>query len=91
MLLVTISLIMPQASKEFAPLHATLLSATQYAGLLVGAVVFGLWADIIGRRIAWQASIFGVSIFTAICAASPNWAALNVFVALAGFFGGGNR
>jgi MFS family permease len=81
---------MPQASKEFAPLHATLLSATQYAGLLVGALVFGFGADIIGRRIAWQASIFGVSIFTTICGASPNWAALNVFVALAGFFGGGN-
>ncbi|KAJ6098915.1 sugar transporter [Penicillium canescens] len=90
MLLVTISLIMPQASKEFAPLHATLLSATLYAGLLVGALVFGFGADIIGRRIAWQASIFGVSIFTTICGASPNWAALNVFVALVGFFGGGN-
>lgn len=81
---------MPQASKEFAPRYETLLSATQYAGLGVGAVAFGLLADLTGRRLAWQVSIFGVSIFTALCAASPNWPALNVFVALAGFFGGGN-
>ncbi|KAE8140037.1 major facilitator superfamily domain-containing protein [Aspergillus pseudotamarii] len=90
MLLVSISLVMPQASKEFGPRYGTLLSATQYAGLGAGAVVFGLIADFTGRRLAWQTSIFGVSIFTAICAASPNWAALNIFVVLAAFFGGGN-
>ncbi|KAE8379865.1 major facilitator superfamily domain-containing protein [Aspergillus bertholletiae] len=37
-----------------------------------------------------QTSIFGVSIFTAVYAGSPNWAALNIFIALAAFFGGGN-
>ncbi|KAF9883609.1 hypothetical protein FE257_003116 [Aspergillus nanangensis] len=84
------SLIMPQASKEFGPRYATLLSATQYAGLGIGAVFFGLIADHIGRRPAWQTSIFGLAIFTAICASSPNWAALNVFVAISAFFGGGN-
>ena len=90
MLLVSISLVMPQASKEFSPQYATLLPATQYAALGVGAVAFGFLADICGRRWAWQASIFGVSVFTAVCAGSPNWAGLNVFIALAAFFGGGN-
>ncbi|PKY07927.1 putative sugar transporter [Aspergillus campestris IBT 28561] len=90
MLLVSISLVMPQASKEFSPQYATLLPATQYAALGVGAVAFGFLADICGRRWAWQGSIFGVSVFTAVCAGSPNWAGLNVFIALAAFFGGGN-
>ena len=81
---------MPQASKEFGPRYATLLSATQYAGLGVGAVAFGLLADLTGRRLAWQLSIFGVSIFTAVSAAAPTWAALNGFIAITGFFGGGN-
>ncbi|PIG81617.1 sugar transporter [Aspergillus arachidicola] len=89
MLLVSISLVMPQASKEFGPRYGTLLSATQYAGLGVGAVVYGLIADFTGRRLAWQTSIFGVSVFTAICAASPGWAALNVFVVLSGFLAAG--
>lgn len=84
-------MVMPQASKEFSPQYATLLSAAQYAGLLVGAILFGFLADITGRRLAWQLSIFGVAAFTMICASSPNWAALNVFVAIRGLFGGGNR
>lgn len=81
---------MPQASKEFAPRYATLLSASMYGGLGIGAIAFGLLADLAGRRIAWHVSIFGVSIITVVGAASPTWAALNVFVALAAFFGGGN-
>ncbi|KAF7556450.1 hypothetical protein G7Z17_g1442 [Cylindrodendrum hubeiense] len=90
MLLVSISLVTPQAAMEFGPKYATLLSASNYAGLLVGAIVLGGLADNIGRRLVWQASIFGISIFTMIAASSPNWAALNVFLAICGLFGGGN-
>jgi MFS family permease len=91
MLLVSISLITPQAAMEFGPKYATLLSASQYAGLLVGAIVLGGLADNLGRRLVWQTSIFAVSIVSMIAAASPSWAALNVFISLMGFFGGGNR
>jgi len=91
MLLVSISLVGPQASYEFGPDKPTLLSASLYAGLLLGAISIGLVADNLGRRNVWLASIFLVSAFTLIAASSPNWAALNVFVAFAGFFGGGNR
>ncbi|KAH6884854.1 putative sugar transporter [Thelonectria olida] len=90
MLLVSISLVTPQASMEFGPKYATLLSASLYAGLLLGAIVLGGLADNLGRRLVWQTSIFAVSIVSMIAAASPNWAALNAFIALLGFFGGGN-
>ncbi|KAK7402685.1 hypothetical protein QQX98_011548 [Neonectria punicea] len=90
MLLVSISLVTPQAAMEFGPKYATLLSASNYAGLLVGAVVLGGLADNIGRRLVWQASIFGISIFTMVAASSPSWVALNVFLAICGVFGGGN-
>lgn len=76
---------------EFGPTYPTLLSAAQYAGLLLGAIILGGAADNIGRRLVWQLSIFGVSIAALIVAASPNWTALNCFLALLGFFGGGNR
>ncbi|KAF4503276.1 MFS-type transporter [Fusarium agapanthi] len=69
MVLVSISLVPPQAAMEFGPRYATLLSASS---------------------LVWQASIFGCSIFTAIAACSPNWAALNVFLALIGLLAGGN-
>lgn len=91
MVLVSISLVTPQAAMEFGPRYATLLSASSYAGLLIGALFLGTLADNFGRRLVWQASIFGCSIMTTIAACSPNWAALNVFVALIGLFAGGNR
>lgn len=83
MLLVSISLVMPQASKEFTTKYATLLSAAQYAGLFLGAVLFGVLADLTGRRLAWQLSIFGVAAFTTVCASSPNWAILNFLLQFA--------
>ncbi|KAL4906962.1 hypothetical protein BDW74DRAFT_167020 [Aspergillus multicolor] len=90
MLLISISIIMPNAAKEFGPKYQTLLSTSLYAGLFVGAVACGFIADIVGRKIVWQLSIFGVSIVTLLAASSPNWAAINVWTALCGLFGGGN-
>ncbi len=91
MLLVSISLITPQAAMEFGPKYPTLLPVAQYAGLLAGALTLGGLADNIGRRLIWQISIFGVSIVILCASSSPNWAVLNVWVALSGYFGGGNR
>ncbi|KAJ0123908.1 hypothetical protein J7T55_012380 [Diaporthe amygdali] len=90
MLLVSVSLVTPQASMEFDPQYPTLLSAALYAGLVIGALSVGQLADIVGRFLVWQLSIFGVAIFSMIAASAPNWTALNVFVALTGIFGGGN-
>ncbi|KAH7173167.1 putative sugar transporter [Fusarium flagelliforme] len=90
MILVSISLVTPQAAMEFGPRYATLLSASLYAGMLFGAVVLGGLADNIGRRLVWQLSIFGCSIVTTVAACSPNWAALNIFIVLIGVFAGGN-
>lgn len=91
MLLVSVSLVTPQAAMEFGPRYETLLSAGLYAGLLVGALTLGIAADNFGRRLIWQLSIFGVSIIVLVAASSPNWAALNVWVAISGYFAGGNR
>ncbi|KAL3490022.1 major facilitator superfamily domain-containing protein [Aspergillus germanicus] len=90
MLLISITIIMPNAAKEFGPKYQTLLSASLYAGLFVGAVFCGLFADLLGRKLVWQLSIFGVSIVTMLAASSPNWAAVNVWTAFCGFLGGGN-
>lgn len=76
---------------EFGPQYPTLLSAAMYAGLVIGALFVGELADIMGRMLLWQVSIFGVAVFSMVAASSPNWTALNIFVALLGCFGGGNR
>jgi MFS family permease len=59
-------------------------------GMLFGALFWGLSADIIGRRFAFNVSLFICSIFATIAGAAPNWASLAVFIAFLGFGGGGN-
>ncbi|KAF4465711.1 sugar transporter [Fusarium albosuccineum] len=49
---------------------------------LTGALSCGILVDIIGRRLVWQTSLIMVTVFTLICAGSPNFPALCVFVAL---------
>jgi MFS family permease len=58
--------------------------------MLLGALFWGLSADVIGRRFAFNVSLFLCSAFTIIAGAAPNWVALSVFIALLGFGGGGN-
>jgi MFS family permease len=59
-------------------------------GMLFGALFWGLSADIIGRRLCFNVSLFICSIFATVAGAAPNWIALSVFIAFLGFGGGGN-
>ncbi|KAF3010373.1 hypothetical protein E8E14_010022 [Neopestalotiopsis sp. 37M] len=90
MLLVSISLVPAQAAAEFGPQYSTLISPFNYAGLFLGAIVLGIMADTIGRKLVWQTSLFAVCIFVMTAAGSPSWGALTGFVTIYGFFAGGN-
>ncbi|KAL2759268.1 hypothetical protein ACRALDRAFT_1047341 [Sodiomyces alcalophilus JCM 7366] len=86
------SVIAAQAYLEIAPNggYATGLSIASYAGLLVGALFWGVTADIIGRRIAFNSTLFIAAAATIVAGAAPSWESLGFFVALIGFGGGGN-
>jgi MFS family permease len=58
--------------------------------MLIGALFWGFFGDIIGRRLAFNVSLFICSAFTIVAGASPNWASLGFFIALAAFGAGGN-
>lgn len=58
--------------------------------MLVGALFWGLGADIIGRRFAFNVSLFICSTFAILAGAAPNWPCLGFFIAMTGFGGGGN-
>ncbi|RYO74016.1 hypothetical protein DL766_007328 [Monosporascus sp. MC13-8B] len=66
------------------------LSVAVYAGMLAGALFWGLGADMIGRRWAFNTSLFVCSTATVVAGAVPNWASLGFFVAVIGFGAGGN-
>ncbi|KAH7346819.1 major facilitator superfamily domain-containing protein [Rhexocercosporidium sp. MPI-PUGE-AT-0058] len=89
-LLLLQSIISTQASYEFNPSYPRALTIAVYVGMLIGALFWGLSADIIGRRFAFNVSLFICSFFTIICGAAPNWIALATFIAFLGFGGGGN-
>jgi hypothetical protein len=58
--------------------------------MLVGALFWGISADIIGRRFAFNVSLIISSIFAIIAGAAPNWVVLGLFVCLSAFGSGGN-
>ncbi|RMD40312.1 hypothetical protein DV735_g4797, partial [Chaetothyriales sp. CBS 134920] len=81
-----------QAAKEFASEHPFPygLNAAAFVGMLLGALFWGMSADIIGRRFAFNISLFICSVFGIVAGASPNWIVLGLFTSLAAFGGGGN-
>lgn len=58
--------------------------------MLLGALVWGFGADIIGRKLAFNVSLLFSAIFTIAAGAAPNWIALGSFACLAAFGAGGN-
>ncbi|KAL2206970.1 MFS general substrate transporter [Sarocladium strictum] len=61
-----------------------------YSGLLVGALFWGFFADSIGRRTAFNVTLFLASAATIIAGAATNWVFFSVFIAILGFGAGGN-
>jgi MFS family permease len=90
LLLLLQSIISTQAGYEFNPSYSRALTIAVYMGMLFGALFWGLSADVIGRRFAFNVSLFICSIFATVAGAAPNWASLAAFIALLGFGGGGN-
>ncbi|KAK0654726.1 major facilitator superfamily domain-containing protein [Cercophora samala] len=66
------------------------LTIAVYSGMLIGALFWGLGADIVGRRYAFNISLLVCSLSAIIAGGMPNWASLGFFVSLIGFGGGGN-
>jgi MFS family permease len=90
LLLLVQSIIATNAANEFHPGYPKGLTIAVYVGMLVGALFWGLSADIIGRRFAFNFSLLISSIFAIVCGAAPNWIVLGLFVSLSAFGSGGN-
>ena len=73
-----VALVLPQIGKEFNAPHPQMLTLALYVGLLLGAGGWGLGADVIGRRLAFNLTLFlsavfgiaagGANSFVAVCA-----------------------
>ncbi|RDW65046.1 putative synaptic vesicle transporter SV2 [Coleophoma cylindrospora] len=90
LLLLLQSIIASAATLEFNAAYPRALTIAVYVGMLVGAIFWGLSADIIGRKIAFNVSLFICSIAVIVAGAAPSWKSLAFFIAMTGFGGGGN-
>ncbi|BGP53707.1 hypothetical protein JCM8202v2_001277 [Rhodotorula sphaerocarpa] len=61
-----------------------------YMGLIPGALLWGMTADVIGRRLAWNSTLFISAVFGIAVGASPNFYVLCVMLALNGVGTAGN-
>ncbi|KAL6705877.1 Filamentous Growth Regulator [Coniothyrium glycines] len=84
------SIIAGQAALEFRPSFPNGLTIAVYVGMLVGALFWGMTADIMGRKIAFNVSLLLCSVFAIVAGASPNWEVLGLFICLSAFGAGGN-
>lgn len=86
-----VTTIQPPVQREFGVERIAFLSMAKYAGLLVGATLWPISADFIGRRLAFNVTLLITAAAGLIGAGSPNFPAIATLSALIGFGSGGNQ
>ncbi|KAI5459038.1 major facilitator superfamily domain-containing protein [Mariannaea sp. PMI_226] len=91
LILVLQSVIAPQAYIEFgAKGYPAGLTMAVYVGMFLGALFWGVGADVGGRKWAFNISLALCSIFCIVAGAANSFPLLGFFIAGVGFGGGGN-
>ncbi|KAI0474394.1 sugar transporter [Xylaria cf. heliscus] len=87
-----VSLTLPSLSEEFGVSEKQVRYTTSslYLGLSIGSALWGLGADIMGRRIAFNLTLLITSIFGTLAAYAPSWPAVCFLFGLMGTGVGGN-
>lgn len=81
---------MPQVGKEFHPQYQTFLTLALYVGLIIGAAFWGLGADLMGRRLAFNLTLLIAAVFGLAAGGGPNFVGTASMVACIGVGTGGN-
>lgn len=66
------------------------LTVAAYSGMFAGALFWGFVADLVGRKYAFNLSLFMCAVCCLVAGAMPSWPSLGLFIALLGFGAGGN-
>ena len=85
-----VAIILPAVKREFGEKDISWMTFALYVGLIIGAAGWGILADVIGRRPAFNATLALSGIFGIAAGAAPNFVALGGLLAALGIGLGGN-
>ncbi|KAI6326480.1 hypothetical protein MCOR29_003435 [Pyricularia oryzae] len=87
-----VSLLLPSLSAEFGISEKTVryTTSTLFLGLCVGSFTWGIGSDMMGRRIAFNATLFITGVFGILASYAPSWGWLCLMLAALGSGVGGN-
>ncbi|RDI80493.1 hypothetical protein Vi05172_g9649 [Venturia inaequalis] len=87
-----LALVLPQLSAEFGVSSSKVKTTTlvTFIGLSIGSTFWGVASDIIGRRIAFNATLLICGVFGALVAAGPSWIVTALLFGCMGLGVGGN-
>ncbi|KAF2717108.1 putative sugar transporter [Polychaeton citri CBS 116435] len=92
LLIVCQSIAQPAVSQEFGnpSKHIAGVAMASQIGLLVGAALWGFSADVIGRKLAFNTSLFICAFFVIIAGGMPSYISFSAMVAICSAGAGGN-
>ncbi|KII84380.1 hypothetical protein PLICRDRAFT_117909 [Plicaturopsis crispa FD-325 SS-3] len=85
-----VAVVLSQVSLELNPVRVEYASLALYVGLILGAATWGVMADVIGRRLSFNITLFLAGVFGIAAGAAETFTAFASLVACVGFGIGGN-
>ncbi|KAG6826278.1 hypothetical protein H0H92_000459 [Tricholoma furcatifolium] len=85
-----VAIVLGQVQQELLPSRVEFATLALYVGLILGASVWGVLADLIGRKLSFNITLFIAGVFGIAAGGAPNFVAFASLVACLGFGLGGN-
>lgn len=85
-----VAIILPAVQREFGNENIPWMTFALYIGLILGAAGWGVMADVIGRRPAFNATLAISGVFGIAAGGAPNFVGLGALLAVLGLGLGGN-
>ncbi|KAG2370196.1 major facilitator superfamily domain-containing protein [Suillus spraguei] len=85
-----LSIVLAQVQQELNPVRVEYAVLAASAGLIVGATTWGILADLIGRRLSFNITLFVTGLFGLAAGGAPNFVIFCSLAACMGFGVGGN-
>ncbi|KAF9070003.1 MFS general substrate transporter [Rhodocollybia butyracea] len=85
-----VAIILPQIQLELHPVRVEFATLALYVGLILGAGCWGVLADLLGRRLSFNITLFIAGVFGVAGGGANNFTTLCSLIACMGFGVGGN-